>query len=455
MATKLNREIYICSAFFIAGLLVSIYFFANSPGVTIDDEIGHFLISQNAWNYPELLLDSWGRFLNTLIFFIPSYWGLSAARTMALALSAVSVIITLRIAQNAGIQSWFLIPLFLWFQPWFLDSAFEVLTEIPFTLFLLLGIFFWQRNHPGWSALAFGALPLLRHEGIALTGLFFLFMAVRKKWRAALLSMLPLIFYNILFFMILKHWPFSIYLQTTPTEVYGTGAWLHYLFRIGYYAGLPVCLLSLFGLKSLWKNKENFIYFTVFITYLLTHVIIFRFGLYASGGYSIFLLPLAPALAIAATAGFDSLNQIFSNRYAERNWRKASHFPQAQFVITLAMLIVIAYGFMFARPHPLGEEAKTMRDAAVWIRKNLPNAQKVISSHVYFFYFYTEQPWQPNESWDTPSPPDKLTPGSMVLWDRHYASQRGINLNFLRANPTEWELLKSFDNDTALLFLRR
>ena len=455
MATKLNREIYICSVFFIAGLLSSIYFFANSPGVTIHDEIGHFLIAQNAWNYPELLLDPWGRFLNTLIFFVPSYWGLTAARIMALTLSALSVFLTLRIAQNAGVQSWFLIPLFLWFQPWFLDSAFEVLTEIPFTLFLVLGIFLWQRNHFALCALAFGALPLLRHEGIALTGILFLFMAVQKKWRIALIAILPLAFYNTLFFIVLKQWPFSIYLHSTPTEFYGEGAWWHYLPRVVYYAGLPVCLLSLVGLKTLWKNKENFIYFIAFITYFLIHVIIFHFGLYASGGYSIFLLPLAPALAIAASVGFDSLNQIFTERYAKKHYRKKFRFLEKQFVTVLATLIIAINGFMFARPHPLGEEAITMRDAAAWIQKNVPNAQKVISSHVYFFYFYNEQPWQPHESWDSPPPPDKLASGSMVLWDRHYASQRGINLDVLKKNPTEWELLKSFNNDTALLFRRR
>ncbi len=374
---------------------------------------------------------------------------------MSLALSALTVYLTLRIAQNSKIQSWFLIPLFLWFQPWFLDSAFEVLTEIPFTLFLVLGIFLWQRNHLAFSALAFGALPLLRHEGIALTGVLFLYMAVQKKWRTALIAMLPLAFYNALFFIILKQWPFSIYLQSSPTEFYGQGSWWHYLPRLVYYAGIPVSLLSVFGLISLWKNKENFIYFIAFITYFLIHVIIFRFGLYASGGYSIFLLPLAPALAISAAAGFDSLNRIRASKYIKKYRSKKIHFFRMRLSAVFLTLIISINGFLFARPHPLDREALTMRDAAAWIRENVPITQKVISSHVYFFYFYNEQPWQPNENWDDPPPMDKLVSGSMVLWDQHFATRRGIDLNYLIANPAQWELLKSFNNNTALLFRRR
>ena len=430
------------------GLFWTLFLCLNSPGVYLHDEIGHFLISQNAWNYPELILDVWGRPINTMLYMVPAPLGLSFARLLSLFMAGLTVWLTTRVAKKSGVERLCLIPLMLWFQPWFNDFSYQVITEVPLSLGMIAGTFLWLKGRENVAAVLFGLLPLIRHEGIALSVAYCFFMFYRRKWSAGLLTILPLTGYNLLYFAALHDWPFRIFFNAQLTDQYGSGSWFHYVPRLVYRAGLPVMVLAITALTIVWKQRERFLYLAIYSIYFLLHVIIFRFGLFASGGYTIFLLPLAPALAIIAALGGERLLNYLKELQSSTGILSSRRLRYA--LICTGAAFILSTGFI-SRPNPVDEDGLAMQEAAQWIREKGYSKEHITSCHVWFVYYYN-LPWTPDGRWDTPVDLVALPNESLVIWDRHYSEQWGINLNYLSDAHNGWKKLKDFCDGIAILF---
>lgn len=439
---------------FLAGLIISAVLLANSPGVTIHDEIGHFLLAKCAWQFPVLLLDLWGRPLNTLLFMLPAQGGLLPARVFALVLSAAAVLLTTEVARHYGVRQLYLIPLFLWFQPWFLTFSFEAVTEGPFLFLLILAVFLSLRDRQKWAGIVWGLLPLVRHEGILLTGLWLWFMLWQRRRAAAVLALVPMAIFNLVYLAVHGIPAVLIYLTPKPTEFYGSGNWWHYLPRIAYYAGLPVTLLALFSLPVFWKTGVNRFYPAVYVAYFLAHAIIFRFGLYASGGYSIFLFPLAPMLAVAAALGRERLRTrlpaFARSGLPTRNAKKWMQLSPELVII----LCVLANAAAIARPKPLDAESVAVRDAVTWLKSRDYRRENIIAANVWVYYF-SEIPCRPGRDWRQQYTLPEIVPGTVVLWDRHYAGRRGLDLAQMKEDPQTWQLLATFGDGAVVIFQKK
>src|SRR5690606_34975761 len=68
-------------------------------------------------------------------------------------------------------------------------------------------------------------------------------------------------------------------------------------------AGPATVLLTVLALPWLWNHRHVTWPLGFYPAYFALHSVIFWLGLFASGGYYHFLMPLAPGLAIAAVAG--------------------------------------------------------------------------------------------------------------------------------------------------------
>src|SRR5882762_6399528 len=119
---------------FIAGLLWISYLFLNSPGVPVHDEVTHFFMSRDAWHTPELMLDLWGRPINTISYMPFAIFGLKYARLASIIFASLTVLLTIRLAKHLDVDYAFLVPTFLWFQPWFSDLSYACITEVPLSL---------------------------------------------------------------------------------------------------------------------------------------------------------------------------------------------------------------------------------------------------------------------------------------------------------------------------------
>ncbi|HYO88337.1 MAG TPA: hypothetical protein VER79_06790, partial [Candidatus Limnocylindrales bacterium] len=140
----------------------------RSPGMLLDDEITHALISLNAWRYPEALLDVWGRPGNTIAYMLPMLLGgFEGRRIAAIVLTALTAACAVALAPRMGVRTRWLVALCFFFQPWIASLGFQSITEIPFSLALAGGVLAWMHGRWGLAGLCFGLLALIRHEGIA------------------------------------------------------------------------------------------------------------------------------------------------------------------------------------------------------------------------------------------------------------------------------------------------
>lgn len=440
---------------FLTGTAWMIYLLFASEGTPMHDEIGHYLISRDAFSYPAHLFDLWGRPFNTLLYLIPAQFGLTAVRFLSLLLAVFTAYCTLESARLLSIPRYYLAPFFLFFQPWFCDLSYLCLTQIPFSFIMILSVFLYLKNRSASAALIVGLLPLIRHEGLALTILWAGFLMYRREWRYALLPFMPLILFNIAYYLFMHSWPFLMYFDSTPTNYYGKGTWYHFLIRLPHprAAGIPILLLALWSLGTIIKSSKMTLIFTWYFIYFLMHTVIFKFGLFASGGYKLFLLPLAPALSLMALIGMDSILAYSDKNTLLKNTFSALTLNRNKAVLLLCSICLL-WTFIFVKPFPMDNSAVAIKKAVQWIKSNNLVNKNLVSTHVYFYHLMPRE--VPVKTlWEEFAPPDSMETGTMVIWDSKYSDHWGIRREYLLSHPEEWILQESFANDSVMVFLKQ
>lgn len=417
-------------AVFIAGLAWALVLWARAAPLSsaLDDEIGHFLIARDVWVHPALLLNAWGRVGTTLAFAVPAAAGLTWARAAALAMSAATVVMTTQVARLLGVRALVLIPVFLWFQPWFHFYAHAVVTEIPFSLVMVTGCSAALRSRWALASVLFGALPLIRHEGIAVLGLWLAFLLYQRRPRLVALAALPLLAYQTAFAPTYDTAPFALYFHTKPTTAYGHGSWLHYLVPLGRSLGPLVTLLAFVGLVVSRANRRLLLFVAPYALYALVEAGIFRFGLFGSGGDVGYLLPVATAAAVAAAAAVDWILDTARARFL------APRVPALA-----ACLLAIATAAWALRTHPTRADgaAVPMRQAVRFLEGRSADMSAVTATHVWYFELsHVTLPVGDGlrSPWSRPTRPGRIAPGGLAVWDCFYSNRFGLRWRRLRAS---------------------
>lgn len=316
-----------------AGLLWALYLLWASNGWPLDDELSHFKYSHDAWRHPLLLLDVWTRPGRNLIHFPFAFAGLGLCRLYTLLLAQAAVLLTADVARRLGVARLWLIPLFLWSQPWFAELSFTVMTQTPFCLALIAGVACHLRRRYILAGLAFGMAGLIRHEGILFSGLYGLLLLalVARRPRAdaagrwALLAgclavALPAAALNAVQFGVAlatglepaaawRTLPLMIYFDVKPATgvLYGSGPPWHFVMPAVFKTGPTLVALALLGLPDLWRQRATGYPLLIYPAYFLLHSLFYWLALFSSGGYLAFLMPVAPFCAVAGALGFERL----------------------------------------------------------------------------------------------------------------------------------------------------
>jgi len=452
-ASNINfaRVLYI--SFFALGLLFSVIVFARSPGPVFDDETGHIVIAQQVWRDPDLALNIWGRVANTLAYSVPSLFGVNGARVGSLLMTCLTVLLTTKVAIKLGVKHFYFIPLFFWFQPWVMELSYQGITQIPFSLYAIAGIYFWLDGKNNVASLLFGLLPLTRHEGIVMTGLWFLLMLQQRHWRAASLAWLPMVIYNVVYLLALQppllETPFALYFNSGSTTIYGIGGWFHFFPYLIWGMGIPVFFWTLLSLPSILRMRDKALLVVFYAAYFLIHSIIYRFGLFASGGYGMFVFPLAPAAALLGTLGAEYILQGI-NRASRRNSHVVQQRAQ-QIMLSLIIVPIIINSLLMWTPTPqLKPEHLGLSAAANWIREQRPQYEQIYSTHP---WFYNALPLElPGLSlWAKTPPLETLSAGTIIVWDQHFSNDFGAPLAVLQTSD-DWAQIASFENEAVIIF---
>jgi len=423
----------------------------TSPGWSLDDELAHYLRSRSVWENPALIFDTWTRIGRNLFHVLPAHFGLTAARLWTLAFAGLAVILTAKLATQLGSRRAWLVPLLLCFQPWFVELSWGVLTQLPFLLFLVAGIWALTRQRLCLSGLCFGFLPLIRHEGIALTALWIALVAGRAifhrpAWRrtttALAFSAPPMVAYNLAAWACLGAFPLRLFFAAKPTEIYGHGAPWHFIPISILPAGIFTVALTAVGLPTVcrqWKTTWPLVFYPA---YFALHSFIYWRGLFASGGYYQFLMPMAPGLAITALFGVDAILD-----------RQRRRLATVLLVGAVLQGLLLLHLWRDGHPHfavPREPLVPALDAALAWQKSERPHAPAVVCHHIYAAY---------REDWiETPArrareatPSSDLPVGAVILWEEKYADLTGLPLAVLRADPA-WAERAQFGNGAARVF---
>lgn len=323
------RQLRLAMTIIAFGLAITLVGGWLSEGMHHFDDLAHFLMAKWAWHDPRYLVYDWARPGFTILYVIPAQLGWHAARNMSAVLSAFSAWFAFRLAQRCQIRHAALVPLFLYAQPLFFELALTTLTETAFAFLLVFSLDLASRARWSTSAAILSIAFVTRHEAIALLPVWIAFALIQRVpiWR---LWPLP---WAVIVVNVSARWanlPLAAarWIDPSPHAWYGAGGWLTMTARALQASGPAIAALAFAGMPRLWRSRIGRMLVSCVAVLFALLTTIRALGLFESGGYARFLVPLTPLIAIAAAAAFE---QLWSNNQSRRQ---------------TALLVAVAFAIM-------------------------------------------------------------------------------------------------------------
>jgi hypothetical protein len=449
------------------------------------DSAYHFLFARWAAAHPVYFISVWARPLFTLVYWLPSQFGYSAAKLFTVLVSLATAWQTFRLAQQIKFQRAELALPLLFFQPAFFAISSAVMTE---TLFALLFAIALRLHLRGWikaGMLAASLLILIRPEGFfigALWGVWGLQIesththtiieriksfspAIRNPHSEGLAAIRNLllasgmgIWWAAAYWLtgdrlwIVHDWPSD---WQVGSRANGTGPLWWYAGLLPLIVGLPLILPFFVGLRRLGRKREFVHGTSAFLMLFALHSLMFRRGWFGSAGYARYFVCVSPVIALITLAGWNAL--------AERGAKffDVSKPAMAALVLFASALTCFVYvdGIRFTR------DARGAEGMLTWLHLHHPEflepgsgaVSRLISSQAYTRILFDRDPWErPNFSGDRENNLNwiRQSPArTLVLWD----DETGPKWFGLRAEDFEgagYERLQSQDFNLEGWFVR-
>ncbi|MFO0972926.1 MAG: hypothetical protein U1A27_05750 [Phycisphaerae bacterium] len=302
------RDVRLAAAIVLAGLAAAIGCGLASDGLHHFDDLTHFLMARWSSRFPRYLLNDWGRPGFTALYALPAQLGWPAARLFSAGLSAVAAWGAFRIAQRLGLARPWLAAMVCWVQPLFFELSLTTLTETALAFYLTAATWLALRGRWSLSAAVLSIGFVTRHEAIV-----FLPVWVVCAWqcRVPLWRLWPAAWavacVNGLAHALGQPTAIGRWFAPHPTSQYGHSGWLTFLCRSMEAWGPAGAAAGLAGLAPLWRRAGGGLVAGSVLVYLAAQTAIRALGLFDSGGYPRFLVPVAPLLAVCATAAVGEL----------------------------------------------------------------------------------------------------------------------------------------------------
>ncbi len=306
-------------AFVAIGLAVSAWMAFHSDGVYHEDDLTHFLMARWSGPHPAWMLHTWGRPGFTTLYALPAQFGWLPARLFTAVLTAFVAWLAYEFARRQGIRHAWIVPLLVWVQPLMFTLSYTTLTEPVLALYWMLALRLLQARRLAACAVCASLCALTRHEAFLLLVVFGLALwRAGASWRTlALLASAPFL-HNLLFLVVFQEVPLWTMLAQQSSDEYGSGTWLTMPVKLLLSAGVGITFLAFAGSVFHVKRRCAGPLLASAALYFVAHIVFFRFGLFASGGYARFLTPLAPLLAILAAEALDQFRSVAEHPTARR-----------------------------------------------------------------------------------------------------------------------------------------
>ncbi len=452
----------------LVALALSAALAALSTGVHHDDDLTHFLFAKWTRQDPAYLLNEWGRPGFTVLYALPAQIGWLAARLTSGVLTVLAAWLAYRTAEQMELRrAWLVAPLVL-IQPMFLQLSYTTLTETPLALYLALAVWLLTQRRYGGSAAVLSLALLTRHEAVVWLPVWAMaFWLGRARWTCYLWLFWAPLLHNLLGPFVLGHAPIMMFFEPKANPEYGTGSALAMIARAQLAFGPGMASLACLGIPMICRRRWGWVVAGAVVVYFLFHAGCRFLGLYATGGYARFLVPICPMLGILAVAAINGLSEWRTPRW----WLRAAGVTTAFVVLwlagerempwwiyppfvlahrlvtagvvlltaaaificlkrprlawvrwsipfTLITLTAIQTGYL-SRPWKLSDDQRAVRSVAEWLKANGYGGRQVMATHVWMHVFWPAHLIPDN--WNIKRRLTEAPAGTLFVWDKNYS----------------------------------
>ncbi len=488
-------------AFCLIGLALSWLLAALSEGVHQDDDLTHFLFAKWAAQRPSYLLHTWGRPGFTVLYFLPAQLGWTAARAFSGLLTVLAAWFAYCTAERMRLPwAWAVVPLAL-IQPMFGQLSYTTLTETPMAFYVALACYLLTTRRYGWSAAVLSLTLVTRHEGVVWLPIWVMALWLgRARWTSYLWLIWAPLVHNVLHLLILDEAPLMMFLAPKANLEYGHGTLLAMPARALLTFGPGMLALGALGVPLICRRRGGWVIAALAVALFGFHTMCRYLGLYATGGYPRFLVPICPLVAILVLAGIRGLGD-----WSQRRWwiRPAIVAAAAVFFwcageyerppwicpkflwalrIVSVSTVVLALGCVWVRlerphlqwvrwvlpvllvgvtgwhagyvnrPYRFSPAQVAVRSLVQWLQDHGYGDRRRLATHVWVNY------WWPTkirpEDWHVKRVLSQAPTGTVLIWDRNYSStqQHGLRLKDYLTDPNFRLLTQSRDGKDVFCY---
>lgn len=469
----------------ITGVAWVFYRILNNTGWILDDEICHYVFSRSVWENSDQIFNHWTRPGRNLVHCLAAPFGFTFARIYTLGLAMLAVWVTFKVGRILKVRMLWLVPLMLMFQSWFPELSYPVLTQTPFMLFWIVGVWLGLKGRWHLAGFCFGYLSLIRHEGILLTAIWGMWVifneggfgrqligyikrqvslgelvsALGRDLLFGLSTVSAIALYNVAALIFHGSFPFAVYFESNPTDMYGSGTLFHYVPLLIGGVGAMSMLLSLVGVFAIkGKYAKWSLLLVTYPVYFLLHALIFWKGAFASGGYYHFLMPMAPFFALMSAEGV-----AWIAGESKAIWRKCAGGLAVIFVVFQGVNMAHHQVFyqnwsginagtaepdydIFADPMKIGELSTNLVEASHWAEQQYPDAPIILAKHI--AHNFTQDNISTRELLTCENEPlHKMEVGTIYIWDHQYCEYENRIKYRSFADSQDWREVKRWNQD--------
>ena len=426
------------------------------------DDITHYRYARYGFRYPHLFLHHWGKPFFTAMAAPFAQFGYNGYRIFNVLAGTATLYFTYRMALLLKIKHPLLVMILILSAPLYTGLMLSGMTEILFSLMLILSIFLFYRKKMIWSAVLLSLLPFVRTEGVVIWPLFALAMMLEKQWKALPFLLTGFIFYSVVgsfhfndILWVIHEMPY----KGNAQEIYGSGDLFHYVVASKYTFGIPMAILALLGLLA-WITRhprfpwfrnlstsgrewvmEMLVVYLPFMIYFAAHSYVWWKGMGNSVGMIRVMVAVVPPVALLAALGWSRVVELLP---LSAMVKKILTGLMALFLLTVPYQI-------YRIPLKLPGNQQVVFQLAQWIRTEGLLEHKIYYYDPFVCHFLDLDPYDETRSrafvHNQDDPAYAVPKGSLVVWDSHYGPNEGqLPLDRLMDHPA-FELIHHMEPD--------
>jgi hypothetical protein len=292
-------------------ILLLIQYFSLGRIVDVGDGIAHYQVARDAFQHPELFLNTWGRPFFTLLMSIPAQFGMHAIILINILFATLTAILLYQVAIAVGINNGWLAPLLLITSHSTWNTIFAGLTEPLFLLLTVYSALLIIQNKRKFAYFIFGTMILTRPESVIMVPTLFIVDVIHNRPRIKELinaiiwaTSIPLLYTVIGVIMFNKDWLYLIRSTSNHVagDIYGFGNLNHFYIKRLEITSNAIYLFSLLGIIIAIYRRYWILLITTTggILIIVLHSILWTLGLLGSAGLTRMLSTALPFICLAA-----------------------------------------------------------------------------------------------------------------------------------------------------------